>query len=239
MYQANVKKDPKAALAEYERGRDAGQVDSMLQVAEAHMTGTGTEKDILRGLKILETAAEGGSPQAHLLLAANILKEKDPDIIKGYAHLVSAANGGLPTAQNELGLFYLSNKLGAADVSAALSWFGRAAQANFASAQNNLGALHERGAGVPVNFENAGHLYSLAAQQGHPEATLALARLHAAGAGMEMNRKRAWALATLAGESGEKNAAAIIAEIEKQFTPEDLAAAKKELESLKSGKPAE
>ncbi len=239
MYQQNVKKDPKAALAEYERGRDAGQVDSMVRVAEFHMTGTGTEKDLPRGLKILETAAGAGSPQAHFMLAANILNEKEPDILKGYSHLVSAANGGLATAQNELGLFYLSNKLGAADVSAALSWFGRAAQANFAPAQNNLGALHERGAGVPKNFETAGQLYALAAQQGHPEATLALARLHATGAGTTMNRQRAWALATLAGERGEKNAAAIIAEIEKKFTPEDLTAAKKELGNLKAGKPAE
>jgi TPR repeat protein len=239
MYQENVKKDPKAALAEYERGKDAGQVGSMLRVAEFHMTGKGTEKDVPRGLQILETAAEAGSPQAHLLLAATILNEKEPDILKGYAHLVSAANGGLPTAQNELGLFYLSNKMGASDLSAALSWFGRAAQSNFAPAQNNLGALHERGAGVPQSFENAGKLYSLAAQQGHAEAMLALARLHAAGAGIEMNRQRAWALAKLAEERGGKNAPTIIAEIEKQLTAEQLATAKKELENLKSGKPAE
>ena len=49
-YEENVKKDLKAALAEYERGKDAGQVDCMLRTADFYIEGKGTEKDPARGM---------------------------------------------------------------------------------------------------------------------------------------------------------------------------------------------
>ncbi|QTN32112.1 SEL1-like repeat protein [Akkermansiaceae bacterium] len=239
IYQEGVKKDEKAALAEYEKGAAAGQVDSMIRAAGMYANGKGAEKNEEKATELLEVAAEKGSAQAHLELAGMILNKEKPDLAKGYSHLLTAANGGLAFAQNELGIFYLSGKLGVADLSAAVSWFGRAAQSNFAPAQNNLATLHERGAGVPQNFENALQLYTLAAQQGHPGATLAIARLNAAGAGTKQNLEIAWALATIAGERGEENAAAFIEEVEKNLTKEQLAGAKKELERLNPGKAGE
>ncbi len=235
-WQETVKKDSKAALAEFERGKDAGQVESMIQAAAYHIEGKGTEKDVPRGVEILETAAEGGSAQAHLMLAANALQAEKPDTPGGYKHLVSAANGGLATAQNELGLFYLSGGLGVVDASAAVSWFSRSAQAGNAAAQNNLGALHERGTGVEQSYEKAAQLYALAAQQGHAGSTLALARFQAAGAAMEINRARAWALGKVAEDRGEPNAAEFLSTLEKEFSKEQLAEAKKELESMTTGK---
>lgn len=238
-YYEGVKKDPKAAFAEYSKGADAGQIGCMLRAAAMNANGEGTEKDEEKALELLKKAAEAGSSQGHLELALVILKEEKPDLAAAYGHLLSAANEGLAFAQNELGIFYLSGKLGVADLSAALSWFGRAAQSNFAPAQNNLATLHERGAGVPQSYENALKLYTLAAQQGHPDATLALARLNAAGAGTKQNLEIAWALATIAGERGDKNAEPFIKEVEKILTKEQLAGAKKELERLKSDKAPE
>jgi TPR repeat protein len=239
-YQENEKKDLKAALSFYMLGAEAGQSDCMVRAAAFHLEGRGTEKSATRGVELLEKAAEAGNAQAHLILAAEILGAAEPNIGKGYAHLLSAANGGLALAQNELGLFYLSGRFGVADLPAAASWFTRAAQARLAAAQNNLATLFERGTGVEQSFEKAGQLYTLAAQQGNASATLAIARLHAAGAGTRMNLELSWALATLAVERGEKeNAAALISELEKELSKEQLAAAKKELERLKSDKPAE
>lgn len=239
-YQENTKKDLKAALSSYTLGSEAGQADCMVRAAVFHLEGKGTEKSASRGVELLEKAAKAENPQAHLMLAAQILGEEKPDLGKGYAHLLAASNAGLALAQNELGLFYLSGKLGVADIPAAASWFTRAAQSGFSSAQNNLAALFERGAGVEQSYEKAGQLYALSAQQGNAGATLALARFHAAGAATKVNRERAWALATLAAERGEKeNAAALIKELEKDFTKEQLAAAKKELDGMKAQEPAE
>jgi TPR repeat protein len=233
-YQANIKNDPKAALELFDKGSEAGHPECMLRSASFYMEGKGAKKNTERAVSLLEKSAEAGNAQAHLFLASTILAEEKPDIGKAYGHLLTAANSGMALAQNELGLFYLSGKMGVADISAAISWFGRAAQAGLAAAQNNLGALHERGAGVQQSYENAAKLYTLAAQQGNPSATLALARFNAAGAAMPMNKTIGWALANLALEAGEKSAENIIKDIEKGMSKEELTKAKEELARIKA-----
>ena len=233
-FQINIKKDPKAALGFFEKGAEAGHPECMLRAASFYMEGNGTKKNKERAVEWLGKSATAGNAQAHLFLATTIMSEENPDIGKAYGHLLNAANSGMPLAQNELGLFYLSGKMGVADISAAISWFGRAAQAGLAAAQNNLGTLHERGAGVPQSYENAAKLYTLAAQQGNPSATLALARFNAAGAAMPMNKSLGWALANLALDTGEKSAEDVIKGIEKNMTKEELAKSKEELARIKA-----
>jgi TPR repeat protein len=239
-FEENVKKDLKAALAEYERGKDAGQIDCMLRAANFYLEGRGVEKDTERGISILMKAAEAGNPIAHFRMAVYHLSGEKPNIGAGYAHLVAAANGNLVEAQNELGLFYLSGKLGTADAPAGVAWLTRASQNGNAMAQNNLATLYERGAGgVARNLENAGQLYALAANQGHGPATFALARLLCEDSGIKPDLAKAWALATLAAERGEKDAGKLATEISAKFDEKQRAEARKELEIIKSGKPAE
>jgi TPR repeat protein len=241
-YEENVKKDLKAALAEYERGKDAGQVDCMLRTADFYLEGKGVEKDADRGMSLLRKAAEAGNPVANFRVAAQHLAAEKPektDLISGYAHLLASANGNLSEAQNELGLLYLSGKLGVADIPAGVAWLTRAAQAGNAQAQNNLATLFERGiGGVPKNLENAGQLYALAANQGHGPATFALARLVDAGVGTKADPVKAWALATLAAERGEKEAGKLATEINGKLNETQRADGVKELENIKSGKSA-
>ena len=236
-YEEVVKKDPKAALAEYEKGDDAGQIDCTLRRANAYITGKGIEKDEARGIRLLEKAAGSGSAAAHYQLAVIRLSGDKPDTTKGYGHLITAATNGMPEAANELGLFYLSGKLGVADGAAGVAWLTRAAQAGFAPAQNNLGALYERGLGVTQNYANAGQLYSLAANQGHGPATLALARMYTQGLGTAANLPKAWALATIAGERGEKDAKALIDELASKLDEKQMTEARQTLKDIKEGKP--
>ena len=237
-FEENVKKDLKAALNQYERGKDAGQVDCILRTADFYAEGKGTDKDPDRGANLLESAAKAGSPVAHFRLAVKRLTAEKPDILLGYGHLLTAASGGLVEAQNELGLLYLSGKMAAADAPAGVAWLTRAAQAGSAQAQNNLGSLYEQGAGVQQNIANAGQLYSLAANQGHAGATLALARLYAKGVGTAMDMPKAWALATLAEERGEETAKKFAADVFAKLDDAQKAKGKQELEDIKSGKAA-
>jgi TPR repeat protein len=235
-YEENVKKDLKAALAEYERGKDAGQVDCMTRAANFYIEGKGVEKDVERGVAILKQAAEAGSPIAHFSIAASVLSGEKPDLLAGYGHLLAAANGNLVEAQNELGLLYLSGKLGTADTPAGVAWLTRAAQNGNAAAQNNLAAIYENGiTGVPRNLENAGQLYTLAANQGHGPATLALARMLKEGLGVAADPVKAWALASLAAERGEKDADKMVTDIGLKLTEEQRVSALKELTKMKSG----
>jgi TPR repeat protein len=239
-YEENVKKDLKAALAEYERGKDVGQIDCILRTADFYIEGKGVEKDATRGLALLEKAAEAGSPVASFRLAVQSLSGDKPDLLVGYKYLLAAATGNLAEAQNELGLLYLSGKLAGADSPAGVAWLTRAAQSGSAQAQNNLATLYERGAaGLTQNLENAGQLYSLAANQGSGPATLALARLINEGVGTKADPVKAWALATLAQERGEENAKKLVEEIAAKLTDEQKAEAKKQLADIKSGKNAE
>ncbi len=239
-YEENVKKDPKAALAEYERGKDAGQIDCTLRAAQFYLEGKGTEKDVARGTALLEKAAEAGSPVASFRLAVLSLNATKPDLLNGYKHLVMAASGNLPEAQNELGLFYLSGKLIAADGVAGVAWLTKAAQSGYPQAQNNLATLYERGAaGVERNLENAGQLYTLAANQGHGPATLALARLLDSGTGTVPDHVKAWALASLAAERKAEGADELVKEITAKLTDKEKIEAKKQLEDIKSGKTAD
>lgn len=235
-FEENVKKDLKAALAEYERGKDVEQMDCTLRTADFYIEGKGVEKDEARGFALLKKAAEAGNPIASFRLAVKALSGETPDLLAGYGHLLAAANGNLVEAQNELGLLYISGKLAVADSAAGTAWLTRAAQNGYAQAQNNLATLYERGAGVTQNIENAGQLYSLAANQGHGPATLALARLIRDGIGTKPDPLKAWALATLADERGEKEARKMITEISSTLDDKQMAAAKKELDNLKSGK---
>ncbi len=239
-YEENIKKDLKAALAEYERGKDSGQIDCILRTADFYIQGKGVEKDAARGMALLEKAAEAGSPAANFRLAVQALSGEKPDLLVGYKHLLSAANGNLVEAQNELGLLYLSGKLAVADGAAGVAWLTKAAQGGYAQAQNNLGTLYERGAaGVTQNMENAGQLYMLAANQGHGPGTLALARLLNEGIGTKADPVKAWALATLADERGEKTAKKMVEEIAAKLDDKQKAEAKKQLEDMKSGKAAD
>lgn len=238
-YEENVKKNLKAAMNEYERGKDAGQIDCILRAADFYIEGKGVEKDAARGMALLEKAAEAGSPVANYRLAVQMLSADKPDLVTGYKYLIAAASGNMPEAQNELGLFYLSGKLAGVDVPAGVAWLTRSAQGGFAKAQNNLGTLYERGAaGLPQNIENAGQLYTLAANQGSGPATLSLARLTYLGIGTKADPVKAWALATIAQERGEEAAKQLVDEIAAKLDDKQKAAAKQELADIKSNKAA-
>lgn len=237
-YEENVKKDLKAALAEYERGKDVGQIDCILRTADFYIEGKGVEKDNTRGLALLQKAAEAGNPVASFRLAVQALSGEKPELLTGYGYLLAAANGNLVEAQNEMGLLYLSGKFAGTDTIAGIAWLTRAAKAGYAQAQNNLATLYERGAGTEQSLENAGQLYALAANQGHGPATLALARLINEGIGTKSDPVKAWALATLAQERGDKDATKLLDVISAKLSTEQKVEAKKQLEDMKSGKAA-
>ncbi len=237
-YEEDVRKNLKSALAEYERGKDAGQIDCILRAADFYVEGKGVEKDSARGFALLQKASEAGNPVASFRLAVQALSGEKPDLLTGYGHLLAAANGNLAEAQNEMGLLYLSGKFAGTDTIAGVAWLTRAAKAGYAQAQNNLATLYERGAGTEQSLETAGQLYALAANQGHGPATLALARLIHDGVGTKPDPVKAWALATLAEERGDKDAAKMLEVITAKLTPEQKTEAKKQLDDMKFGKAA-
>lgn len=234
-YEENVKKDLKAALAAYQRGSDVDQVDCMLRLADMYFAGRGVEKDLDRGQAMLVKAAGKGSPTAQFRIAAQLLSGEKPELGTGYAHLLAAANGNLLEAQNELGLFYISGKMGVADHAAGVAWLTRAAKSGSPAAQNNLAALYEAGAAsLERNLQNALDLYGLAAGQGHAPALLALARLLSGGGDVKLDLPKAWAMASLVAEAGDESAKKLAAEIDGRCDATQRKQAKQMLKDFKS-----
>lgn len=238
-YEENVKKDLKAALANYEKGKDNGNIDCMLRSADFYLEGKGVTKDADRGSALLVKAAEAGHPVANLRIAVGYFaKEKisPSDGLTGYAHLLSAANANLAQAQNELGLLYLSGKLGIADGPAGAAWLTRAAKNGHPQAQFNLGSLYLQGAGgVDQNVQSAAELFSLASNQGHLGAMSALAQLIYRGGGKDADLVKAWVLAKLALDGGEKATETLVDEIHAKLTTAQRKDAQEQLAQAKTG----
>lgn len=234
-FEENVKKDYKAALAAYQRGSDVEQVDCMLRLADMYLAGRGIDKDTDRGQALMVKAAEKGSSVAQFRIAGQLLAGDKPELGAGYGYLLAAANGNLLEAQNELGLFYLSGKMGVADHAAGVAWLTRAARNGYAAAQNNLAALYEAGAAsLDRNLQNAIELYGLAANQGHAPALLALARLLSSGGDVKPDLPKAWAMATLVAEAGDEAAKKLAADIDARCNAEQRKQAQQQLKDYKS-----
>ncbi len=230
-----IKKDDKAALVHYRKGADAGQAACMLKLASFLNEGRGgTEKNAEEALAWFKKAGQAGNPLGHVRAAAILLKGEGLKIMEGYAHLVAAAEGGLADIQNEVGLLYLSGRLGVRDATAAAGWFSRSASAGYPQAAHNLGALYEQGLGVPKNLSNSGRLYIQSAKAGHPQATTALGRLHAGGLGVKQDLAKAWALFSIAIERGDNDAKALLGELTSQLSDAQLTEGRKALAELKA-----
>lgn len=245
-FEESVKKDPKAALAQYELGGAAKQIDCALRAADFYLEGKheGIAKDETKGVEWLSKAAAIGHPVGHYRYAAKLLQAPDPDnrkdeekvaaARKAYDHLLNAAVGNIAQAQNEMALFYLSGAMGVADPSAAAGWFQRAAQAGNAVAMNNLATLYEKGYGVAQNFSQAGQLYEASARSGNPQGAASVARLMASGAGTKQNLPQAYAWANIAIQNGDKDAKSLLGEITTIATTKDIEDGKKALEELRA-----
>ena len=244
-FEESIKKDVKAALAQYELGGANQQVDCAMRAADFYFEGKGdTEKNAVKGIDWLRKAAETKNPVAGYRYAAKLLEAPEPDERKpeekvdaarrAYDYLLNAALGGIAQAQNEMALFYLSGAMGVADPSAAAGWFQRAAQSCNAFAMNYLATLYEKGYGVVQNFSQAGQLYEASARRGNAQGAVSVARLLASGAGTKQNIPQAWAWANIAIQNGDKDAKSILGEISTLASTKDIEEGKKALETLRA-----
>lgn len=236
-FEEQTKKDDKKAFSNYKKGAEAGQPGCMIKLGSFLAEGRGgKEKKPDEALEWFKKAGEAGLPLGHVQAAAILLQGEGLKIVEGYSHLVAAAESGLVDVQNEVGLLYLSGRLGIRDATAAAGWFSRSATGRYPQGAHNLGILYEQGLGVPQNFDNAGRLYTQAANAGHAEATSGLGRLHAAGLGTEQDLPRAWAFFSLAVKRDDEAAKAPLGELTALLTEEQVTEGRKILAELSEKK---
>ncbi|MEJ6578627.1 MAG: tetratricopeptide repeat protein [Akkermansiaceae bacterium] len=237
-YDANTLQDFPKAVEHLIQATQGDHPKAHLLLGILYQQGKGTDPSETKAIEHLEKATSLGEPQAaHQLARLYMGRANEADsqlnLLKGY-HFLTQASTDLPAAQTELGLLYLSGKLGAKDSTAAAAWFTKAATAGLPLAQFNLAALYELGNGVTRNPQSAHSLYSLAAKQGILPAITSLGRLTAIGLGTDQDPALAWAYLTLASDQKEKDAPRLLDQLTSQLTAEQLAEGKKNLTKIKS-----
>lgn len=80
-------------------------------------------------------------------------------------------------AQNNIGIYYSTGRIGKIDYNKAFYYFSKAADQSYIHAQYNLGLCYERGRGVGKDLDKAEFWYQKAAEQGYKNAYIPAKRL--------------------------------------------------------------
>jgi TPR repeat protein len=124
-------------------------------------------------------------------------------------------------AQNELGFFYQQGFGLPEDLTQALFWYRKAAEAGVASAQFNLGLACLYGTGQVKDEKQSVAWFHRAAEQGDADACQWLAELYVAGQGVTKNETEAYAYCLLAGPNRPR-AKEILSSLEKAMPPDKV-----------------
>jgi len=155
-------------------------------------------------LTTLQSAAQGGAPDAQLALALRYIN--GDGVLQNHATaaqwLTAAAQAGNAEAQNRLGQLYFEGLGVAHDPAAARDWLTRAAQSANPQYQFDLGLVLE----AAGEMDAAGDQYEQAAAAGHADAATSLGVLFHNGTGRPVDLDRARALYEQAANSDHPRA---------------------------------
>jgi TPR repeat protein len=123
-----VRGDKIAAVNVLNAGREAGSASAACVLAELYLTGsTHLGRDRQRALELAYPHAVSGVPIAQFLVAWILVEERRRTDAIGFMR--RAASQGFPAALLDMGRFYLNGVGVPRDVTAALTWYRRAAEA--------------------------------------------------------------------------------------------------------------
>ena len=229
-----AEKDAAQGLFLVRKAAEGGSAAAMALMGDLTLGGAGQEADPKTAAFWYQRAAAEKDPAGYLGLArlydagaAGLVKDESRATIL----LLEAAKLGEPLAMNEMGIRYQSGRGMAQDNVAAVGWFSMAAQHDLAAGLVNLGNCYETGNGCLRDYDRAGANYAAAAKQGHPVGQFMIASLFERGLGTKANPVFAYVNFLRSAAGGYKEAEAKRDALKASLTPEQLAEAKKVLES--------
>ncbi|MDF1837928.1 MAG: tetratricopeptide repeat protein, partial [Planctomycetota bacterium] len=168
----------KHAFQWYKRAADAGNDAGMENLAVCYQHGEGVPQDLERAYDCRSQAASMGHPVSkrwlgkHLIHGAGV----EPDPEKGIALLQELADTD-GTACMMLGELYYYGEGIDSDLTQAVRWFEKAAEAQVPEAWTFLGTMAWHGEGQDKDAARAERLYRLAAEAGESQAVFNLSYL--------------------------------------------------------------
>jgi hypothetical protein len=152
------------------------------------------------------------------------------DDVQAAAWFRKAADQGFAPAQELLGNCYLDGEGVPKDQEQAVSWYRKAAEQGQAGAQYTLGECYANGRGVAKDFVQAVKWWRHASEQGYVLADYNLGGCYANGEGVAKDQIEAYAYWN---QGTVEYSRRKLAALEKQMTPEQIAAGKKRTKELK------
>ena len=152
------------------------------------------------------------------------------DFVQAAAWFRKAADQGFAGAQILLGNCYFDGVGVPKDQALAVSWYRKAADQGDTGAQYSLGGCYANGTGVAKDFVQAVKWWRHASEQGYVLADYNLGGCYANGEGVAKDQIEAYAYWN---QGTVEYARKKLAALEKQMTPEQIAAGKKRTKELK------
>ncbi|HEY0021967.1 MAG TPA: CHAT domain-containing protein [Longimicrobium sp.] len=181
-----------SAVAYFQRAAAEGEPEAMSFLAIAYVSGEGTARDSVRGMRWLTTAAKvKRDPRG--MNALGVVYENDQRMSRRYylsRHwYTEAAKLGYGEAMRNLGRHYRTG-LGVERRDSALAWYRRAADAGSVDALADIGWMYEQGQDVG----EAIRWYRRAAAAGSPPGMYAMGRVYqgAVGVPRDYGQARTW-----------------------------------------------
>lgn len=221
-------KDVDEALRWYRRAADNLVVEAMLQLAEAYMVWSGTQRpDPAESIRWLQRAANLGSAEAANKLGMIYVNGQDAygrvvpqDYAEARKWFLRAAPamlakscapyGQVPPVRGNcrpaeyLGTLFAKGLGTPQDFDSARSWFEAASRNYSPYSDYSLGGMHERGQGVPADISKALAYYRAAADNALPAAQYRLGLAYLSGDGVEADSAEAlkWLALALGQKAG-------------------------------------
>lgn len=184
----------------------------------------------------IQTRAQQGEVDAQVqlgLLYANG-KQVEKSLVAAKSWWEKAAAQGSSDAKYFVGYMYAGGAGVEKDKLIAKDWWEQAAAQENVGALFSLGMLYVEGDVVPGNYVEAGKYFTRAAKLGNVQAQFNVGILHAQGLGYPQSNEYGYAWAKLAADKKHPSAQELMAELEGQMEPEQLALAKMKHDELKA-----
>ncbi len=191
---------------------------------EEELADTG-KADNTHNLRGLRARAEAGNADSQLNMGGLFFKGEGvaQDYAEATKWFLLAARQGHAQAQFNLGMMYATGQGVAQDHAEAAKWYRISALQGLAVAQLNLGVAYAIGQGVLQNESEAAKWTRLAAVQGEAQAQFNLGVMYANGQGVEQNFPESYRWAKLATAQGHETARALMNDLARQMTPDQVA----------------
>ncbi|MGZ3632991.1 MAG: SEL1-like repeat protein [Parachlamydiaceae bacterium] len=183
-----LEKNVPLAIKYLSQAAEGGNVSSLKLLASLHFKGEIEGADPKIGESFLRKASKKKDPEAHFMLAMQLLKRRGTERSEIVQLLEQSAEQNYGPAEYFLGLFYLDGGLVEVDESRGLPLLIRAAKQGIAMAQFTLGEYLITKESEKEKLQAVGYFVS-AAKRGHAEAMICLACCYRDGIGLVPNQK--------------------------------------------------